>query len=115
MNWRGEILALDANRETTEGRAHKKETAENIGASAASSRNVISGKYTSRRLLFFVAVKAVGGRDGAEEAVLLTVRTSGEEQSVGRAGSRIIAKREGPQSINGHDGIIRILHEADEF
>ncbi len=67
------------------------------------------------RYLFFVAVENVSGRDGAEEAVLLTVDAGGEKQSVSWSGSRVIAKGEGPKSVDGQDGVIRILDEAHEF
>src|SRR5882724_11921240 len=72
--------------------------------------------------LFFVAVESIDGGDGAKEAVLLTVNSSGEKQSVGwsspvfrGSGVAIVAEGEGPESINGEDGIVGVLHEAHEF
>src|SRR2546429_4940351 len=94
--------------------AQKKETAVNAGASAVSLREIVSREKTRRRL-FFVAVEAVDGRDGAEEAILFAVNAGGEKQSVRGPGVRVIAKRERPQTVNGQDGVIRILHESHEF
>jgi len=71
-------------------------------------------RKTPRRS-FFVAVEAVDRRDRAEEAVLLTVNAGGEKQSVRGPGVRVIAEGKGPQTIDGQDGIVGILHEADEF
>src|SRR5438552_10680386 len=94
--------------------AQKKETAVNAGASAVSLREIVSREKTRRRL-FFVAVEAVDGRDGAEEAVLFAVNASGEKQSVRGPGVRVVAEREGPEPIDRQDGIVGILYEADEF
>src|SRR5882724_3608088 len=72
--------------------------------------------------LFFVAVEAVDGSDGAKEAVLLTVNAGGEKQSVGwsspvfrGSGVAIVAEGERPKSVDGEDGIVGILHEAQEL
>src|SRR5882724_12062246 len=72
--------------------------------------------------LFFVAVEAVDGSDGAKEAVLLTVNASGEKQSVGwsspvfrGSGVAIVAEGERPKSVDGENGIVGVLHEAQEF
>src|SRR5438552_18061036 len=72
-------------------------------------------KEQSSRCLFFVAVEAVDGRDGAEEAVLFAVNASSEEQSVRWPGVCVVAEGERPKPIDGQDGIVGILHEADEF
>ena len=70
--------------------------------------------------LLFVAVEAVYGLDSAEEAVLFAVNAGGEKQRVRGSGPvfggvAIVPEGERPESIDDHDGIIRILHEADEF
>src|SRR5207237_6840033 len=39
----------------------------------------------------------------------------GEEQSVRWPGVRVVAEGERPKPIDGQDGIVGILHEADEF
>src|SRR2546429_1759562 len=65
--------------------------------------------------LRFVAVEAIRRSELAEQTVLFIVDTGGEEQGVRRAGSPIVPERERPQTVNGHDGIIGILQEADEF
>ena len=77
-------------------------------------REIVSREKTRRRL-FFVAVETVDGRDGAEEAVLFAVNAGSEEQSVRWPGVRVVAEGERPKPIDGQDGIVGILHEADEF
>src|SRR5256886_17462043 len=94
--------------------AQKKETAVNAGASAVSLREIVSREKTRRRL-FFVAVEAVDGRDGAEEAILFAVNAGGEKQSVRGAGVRVLGKREGPQTVNRQDGGIRVIPEFHEI
>jgi len=94
--------------------AQKKETAESVSASAISLREIVSREKTRRRL-FFVAVEAVDRRDRAEEAVLFAVNAGSEEQSVRWPGVCVVAEGERPKPIDGQDGIVGILHEADEF
>jgi hypothetical protein len=65
--------------------------------------------------LLFVAVEAVEGCKSSEEAVLFVVDTGGEEQSVGRSGTRIVAEGERPQAIDGNERVVGIPHPADEF
>src|SRR5260370_30495572 len=65
--------------------------------------------------LLFVAVEAVEGRDGAEEAVDFIVDTGGEKRSVGWSGASVVAESERPQAVDGHERAIGILHEADEL
>ena len=69
---------------------------------------VTKSRAESRPILFFVAVKAVNGRDGAEESVLFAVNAGGEKQCVGwsspvfrGSGVAIVAEGEGPQAIDG--------------
>src|SRR5437016_1748955 len=69
----------------------------------------------TRATLLFVAVETVDRSDGAEEAVLFIVYAGSEKQSVCRSGAGVIAERERPQSVNGQDGVVRILQEAHEF
>jgi hypothetical protein len=42
----------------------------------------------------------LGGREGAEEPVRLTVDARGEEQGVGRSGTGTIAERQAPQAVD---------------
>ncbi len=65
--------------------------------------------------LLFVAVEAVYGRDGPEEAVLFAVGAGSEEHSVGRSSGPIVSECEGPQAVNEHKRVIGILYETDEF
>jgi len=53
--------------------------------------------------------------NGAKEAVLFAVDAGGEKQCIRRPGVRVIAKGKGPESIDGQDGIVGVLHEAHEF
>src|SRR5205823_12349842 len=94
--------------------AQKKETAVNADASAVSLRKNCFRKNRGAVLLF-VAVKAVERHYGAEEAVLFAVNASSEEQSVRWPGVCVVAEGERPKPIDGQDGIVGILHEADEF
>src|SRR5438552_2288801 len=94
--------------------AQKKETAVNADASAVSLRKNCFRKNRGAVLLF-VAVKAVERHYGAEEAVLFAVNAGSEEQSVRWPGVCVVAEGERPKPIDGQDGIVGILHEADEF
>src|SRR5213082_3350744 len=82
--------------------------------SLPSRRALFRGKENFSWLLF-VAVETVYGRDGAEQAVLFAVDSSGEVERVGRSGCAVVTERERPQSIDGQDGIVRVFHETQEF
>src|SRR5579859_3380467 len=92
--------------------AQEKETAAEHARAAVSLR-VFRGRNFS--VLLFVTVEAVHRRDGAKEAVLFSVDSGSEEESVSRSRVSVVAEGEGPQTVNEHERVIGIPHEADEF
>src|SRR5919108_1457805 len=109
--------------------ALQRETAERVGHSAVSGQPHLfcwasflrkplfqrSARIRASLLLLLVAVQAVDGSDGAEKSVRFALNAGGEEQCGRRAGGGVVAKRDHPQAVNGHDGVIGIFQEGDEF
>src|SRR2546427_9401167 len=66
------------------------------------------------RLVRFSQLRC-NGNQRAEQAVLLVVETSGEEQRGRGTRAASIAESEGPQSVNGQDRVVRVPHQSKEF
>ena len=65
--------------------------------------------------LLFVAIQAVDGSDGAEEAVGFALNSRGEKQRRRGTCRGAVAKRDHPKTIDNHVGVIGIFHERNEF
>lgn len=65
--------------------------------------------------LFFVAIEAVDGRNRPEQAIRFTVDSCSEEQSVSGSRRPIVSKREGPESVDGQQGVVGIRQESFEL
>src|SRR5271165_1606035 len=68
-----------------------------------------------RELLYGTVVLCWQRSESTEESVLLAVQASGEIECSGRTCAGVIAEGEGPQAVDGHQGIVGILQEAEEL